>query len=423
MNLAEAGSGAAATLGRSLWADGPPMLMPPESRNFQRVGDSGHEDAPRGEPASPAGADLDWRVVESVATRVGGAAQSENSKQEAELLSDFEGATSYAELLVADYTDLYPTAGHARVKVIDRAGWVRANIAIFRHFLRPVASRLSAPGPEPTTDPSSLLPTYLSAVDDLVSSALSAMRGAARTVVSAQVGLVLGFLSRRVLGQYDLVLPEDGKDSLYYVGPNILAVERRFGFSRKDFRLWIALHEVTHRTQFTGVPWLKDYFTSLVDQVMEGTYVDPQAFLAGLRRMAEAIARGKDPLGEVGLAGAFASEEQRENMRRLQALMCLLEGHGNAVMDSIGEKIIPRAAQMSELLRARRASNGLQRVVFRLLGIDTKLRQYELGERFVRAVMEQGGKEVLDEVWKGPENLPSLEEIESPDRWLARIRR
>ncbi len=423
MNPTEAGSRAAAALGRSVLADGPPALMPPDRQGSQGATGSDHEKSVRRQSGSPAGADLDWRVVELVATRVGGAGQSESLQQDAELLSDFEGATSYAELLVSEFANLYPTAGHARVQVIDRAGWVRANIAIFRHFLRPVASRLSAPGPEPTTDPSSVLPTYLSAVDDLVSSALSAMRGAARTVVSAQVGLVLGFLSRRVLGQYDLVLPEDGKDSLYYVGPNILAVEQRFGFSRKDFRLWIALHEVTHRTQFTGVPWLKDYFTSLVDQVMEGSYVDPQAFLAGLRRMAEAIARGKDPLGEVGLAGVFASEEQRENMRRLQALMCLLEGHGNAVMDSIGEKIIPRAAHMSELLRARRASNGLQRVVFRLLGIDTKLRQYELGERFVKAVMAEGGKEVLDEVWKGPENLPSLEEIESPDRWLARVRR
>ncbi len=385
-------------------AQGPPALMAPE-------------DATAGpdieEPDAAQLEDLDWRIVEAVATRVAGPAYFETSATASELVTDFASATSYAELLVSDFARLYPQTGPARVLVISRSGWIRANIAIFRHYLSPVAARLGGVA-SPQSAP-------LSIIGEMVSSALSTLRGAARTVISAEIGLVLGFLSKRVLGQYDLVLPEDGKDSVYYVGPNILNIERQFGFDRKAFRFWVALHETAHRAQFTGVPWLRDYFTGLVDELMAGSYLDPQAFAAALKRMAEAILRGKDPLGEVGLAGVFATEEQRQRMLRLQALMCLLEGHGNFVMDSIGERIIPKANHMSEMLRARRASNGLQRLIFRLLGIDTKLKQYELGERFVKTVFERGGQEALDAAWRDPANLPTLEEIEAPEHWLARV--
>ncbi|MER3522017.1 MAG: hypothetical protein C4317_07555 [Acidimicrobiia bacterium] len=137
--------------------------------------------------------------------------------------------------------------------------------------------------------------------------------------------------------------------------------------------------------------------------------------------MAEAIIQGRDPLGDTGLAGMFASDEQLERMRRLQALMCVLEGHGNFVMDTIGERVIPDARRMSQILRERRASSGLQRILFRLLGIDTKLKQYELGERFVKAVVERAGLRTFCAIWNDPANLPTLEEIEDPPRWLARV--
>jgi coenzyme F420 biosynthesis associated uncharacterized protein len=386
-----------------------PALMPPPPS-----APSASPTAQVGENEVSVDSDLDWRIVEAVATRVAGTPPPESSKVATGLITDFESATSYAELLVSDFTGLHPQTGPARVLVISRSGWVRANIAIFRHYLSPVAARLSVAKTAPSQAPLSIL-------GEMLSTAIGAIRGAARTVVSAEIGLVLGFLSKRVLGQYDLVLPEDGKDSVYYVGPNILNVERQFGFNQKNFRLWIALHETAHRAQFTGVPWLKEYFTELVDEMMAASFLDPQAFAAALRRMAEAILQGKDPLREAGLAGVFATEEQREKIRRLQALMCLLEGHGNVVMDTIGEQIIPNATQMSDMLRARRASNGLQRFVFRLLGIDTKLKQYELGEKFVRAVVEDGGMRALDLAWQDPANLPTLEEIEKPDRWLARV--
>lgn len=392
-------------VGRATGPQGPLALMPPS------------DPAPVTEPTATTAsdtADLDWRVVESVALRVAGSSTPRTSDAPAGLVADFESATSYAELLVSDFTGLYPRYGPARVMVISRAGWVRANIAIFRHYLSPVAARLAASG---AAAPQAPLPV----VGELLSTAVSAVRGAARTVVSAQIGLVLGFLSKRVLGQYDLVLPEDGKDSVYYVGPNILSVERRFGFEQKAFRLWIGLHETAHRAQFTGVPWLKDYFTGLVEELLSGSAIDPRVFAAALRRMAEEILKGRDPLGEAGLAGMFATDEQRERMRRLQALMCVLEGHGNVVMDSLGSRIIPNASHMSDMLRARRASNGLQRIIFRMLGIDTKLKQYDLGEQFVKAVIERGGRDAFDLVWDDPANLPDLEEVEEPDRWLVRV--
>ncbi|MER3522018.1 MAG: hypothetical protein C4317_07560, partial [Acidimicrobiia bacterium] len=246
-------------------APGPLALMPPSESGY----------APHhGEP-SVGEVDLDWGIVEAVATRLAGAPPVGFTEGVSTLIADFEGATSFAELLVSELTGLYPKAGPARVLVISRAGWVKANIAIFRHYLSPVAARLTPPSPALSRS-ASTLPAYASIIDDVVRTGLSAVRGAARSVVSAQIGIVLGFLSKRVLGQYDLVLPEDGKDSVYYVGPNIVNAERQFGFGRKEFRMWIALHETAHRAQFTGVEWLKGYFNDLVENLMAGSYIDPK---------------------------------------------------------------------------------------------------------------------------------------------------
>ncbi len=221
--------------------------------------------------------------------------------------------------------------------VVDRAGWVRANVSSFRRLLEPVLEKLDAGGMQ------------------------GPLAGAARRATGAQLGLVLGWMSTRVLGQYDLLLAE-GEDTggvVSYVGPNIVALEQRHGFSPEQFRLWIALHEVTHRCQFTGVPWLRPYFLSLVDQAMSGMTPDPRRFAEALRRAAAAVRAGHNPLEEAGMLGLVAPPEQLEMIGRIQAMMSLLEGHGDITMDRAGADAVPDAALFSRVLRERRRRASL----------------------------------------------------------------
>jgi coenzyme F420 biosynthesis associated uncharacterized protein len=237
--------------------------------------------------------------------------------------------------------------------------------------------------------------------------------------------VVLGWLSTRVLGQYDLLLTEeatDDQDLVYFVGPNVVALERQHGFEPREFRLWLALHEVTHRCQFTAIPWMRDYFVSLVEEGIGSLDPDPGRLAASLRRMTDEIRAGRNPLDDNGALGLVATPEQLEGLHRVQALMSLLEGHGDVTMDRAGAADIPSAAHFSRVLRARRKqAHGLSRLLQQLIGIEAKLRQYEEGERFIAAVEESGGTALLDNAWRGPEWLPSLEEIRDPALWIARV--
>jgi len=250
------------------------------------------------------------------------------------------------------------------------------------------------------------------------------LAAAGRSVSGAELGLVLAFMSTRVLGQYDLLLTDeaaDEQDVIYYVGPNVVELERRHGFAPREFRLWLALHEVTHRTQFTGVPWLRAHFVDLVDRGLEAVAADPRRVLDAIRRAAEGIRSGQNPLDEVGLVGLVATPEQLDALRRIQALMSLLEGHGDVTMDRAGASVVPGAERFSRVLRERRQqAKGATRLLQHLLGLEAKLRQYAEGERFVNAVESAGGPELFSRVWRGPEWLPSLEEIRDPGAWIAR---
>ena len=247
-----------------------------------------------------------------------------------------------------------------------------------------------------------------------------------RRVAGAEVGSLLGFLAQRVLGQYDLLVPEvepgtPGADAVYYVGPNILALEKRFAFRPLDFRRWIAIHEVTHRAQFTGVPWMRDYFLSLVEGSLTIVDPDPTVMLRAIGRAADAIRAGRNPLDDGGLVGLFASPEQQEVLARVQGLMSLLEGHGNYVMNELGRRHVTGADRMARVLNARRQQRGVTGQVHKLLGLEMKMRQYEVGERFVRGVERLAGISALDAAWQAPECLPTLAELETPEAWLARV--
>ena len=200
-----------------------------------------------------------------------------------------------------------------------------------------------------------------------------------------------------------------------------MTIEQRHGFDASQFRLWLALHETAHRAQFTGAPWVRTYFLGLIDEVVGALALDASTVLSGAVRSFREVADGTNPMAELGAAGLFVTDAQREALRRLTALMSVLEGHGEVVMDVAAQDLVPSAGTFHDVLRDRRASPGpLSKVLGQLLGLDAKMRQYADGERFVRAVRHAGGPSLVAELFTGPEAMPSMAELLDPALWLAR---
>ena len=344
---------------------------------------------------------VDWALAERVATRVSGSEPFASSYHSAGMARDFAEMTERAQVYVEAETGLTSAAGPARARVVDRNDWVRANLASYQRLLRPVLGRL----------------------DELGGGAAGSLGG---KVAAVELGGLLGWMSSRVLGQYDLLVleeenPED-QDLVYYVGPNILGLEKRHGFPPDEFRLWVALHEVTHRTQFTGVPWLRPYFLGLVTELMGAAEPDPKRLFAAVGRVADGMRTRKNPLEDGGIVALFASPEQREAMDRVGGLMSLLEGHGDVTMDRAALDQVPSADRFARALRARRTNMNLgAKFLQRLIGLEAKLAQYEQGELFIEAVEKVGGPALLNRAFEDPLNLPTLVEIRDPSLWVARL--
>jgi coenzyme F420 biosynthesis associated uncharacterized protein len=350
---------------------------------------------------------VDWQLAERVAVRAAGREPFAESYLAHSLQRDFDEATAEAEELVAQATGLRSMSGPARARVTDRGGWVRANVSSFQRLLRPITDKLG----------------------DKMGSALTS--GVARKVGGLEVGMLLGWMSGRVLGQYDMLVIEDpaeaapdDQDLVYYVGPNVLALEKRFAFPPKEFRLWLALHEVTHRAQFTGVPWLREHYLGLVQQTLESVDPDPKRFLDALGKVVDDLRSGRKPLEDGGIVTLLATPEQRLVLDKVGGLMSLLEGHGDITMDRAGADRIPSADRFARVLRERRASaNPGTKLLQRLIGLEAKINQYAQGERFIEEVERLGGgPDALDPVWRGASWLPTLAEIREPEDWLDRVR-
>lgn len=377
-------------------------------------------------------AEVDWGFARSVAERVAGQDPFGDSYHVASLEADLLELTAQAEQLVEAETGLISAAGPARARVTDRLGWVDANLASFERLMHPLLTKLaskrdeSSENPEddaagePASEPGpfAAIGTALSAVGETVGP----------KVAGAQLGGLLGWMSSRVLGQYDLLIAEDDnpeeQDWVYFVGPNVLALEKRYGFPPQEFRLWIAVHECTHRAQFTGVPWLRPYFLSLVNDLLDSVDPDPGRFFQALQETLKEARNGNRPsLKDGGLSLLLATPEQRETMKKVSGLMSLLEGHGDIIMDRATKDLVPSQQRFARVMSHRRNNaTGVTRLIQRLTGMEAKLAQYEEGEEFVRKVEAEGGRELFDLVWAGPEALPTIDEIREPDLWIDRVR-
>lgn len=360
---------------------------------------------------------VDWDVARRVAAKVGGNSPYAESNLLDSLEPDLLELTTQAEELVAAETGLVSLAGPAKAKVTDRSGWVDANLASFDRLMRPLLAKFND---DDDDGERSAIGAAFGKVFDPISSAVGPK------MAGAEVGALLGWMSGRVIGQYDLLIIEDEKpdeqDWVYYVGPNVVSLEKRFGFPSREFRLWIAIHECTHRAQFTAVPWLRPYFLSLVNELMDEVDPDPARFFEAMKTAIEQKRSGTTGMTDGGLQQLLASPKQRETLDKVSGLMSLLEGHGDIVMDRAGRDHIPSQPRFARVMSKRRSSaSGPSKVLQRLLGFEAKLAQYEEGERFIHAVEEAGGKELFDQVWTGPEALPAIDEIRLPELWINRM--
>jgi coenzyme F420 biosynthesis associated uncharacterized protein len=335
---------------------------------------------------------IDWDLAVRIGSRFAGdgpeISRAEADAAVAELRVDADKSTG----LVRDFTGLSAGERTAPVLVVDRAGWVRANADGFATILTPlvdkISSRKGGPGP--------------------IGQAIGSR------VTGTEVGLLLGFLGSRVLGPFDPFHDPAGR--LLLVAPNVVHVERELGVDPTDFRLWVCLHEETHRVQFTAVPWMRDHLRAEIGHLTDT--VEPTRLLEdGLKRVTEAIR------GEGGsLMDMMSTPEQKEVIDRITGVMSLLEGHADVVMDGVGPTVIPSVATIRRKFSKRRKGTGsLDRMVRRLLGLEAKMAQYRDGAHFVRQVVDKVGMEDFNAVWAAPENLPSKAEIADPGAWVARV--
>jgi coenzyme F420 biosynthesis associated uncharacterized protein len=339
----------------------------------------------------------DWDVALAIGRRVAGPGVRVAPADRARMREDFAELVTFAEEKITDFTSLDPGGFRSRAWVMGRGEWIRANLGGLQRMLEPLAGRILAK-----------------------QSGHGTLR---RKALGAQAGGLLGYVSRRVLGQYDAFLPPDDEGLLYFVGPNVAEVEQRFALPSRDFRLWIAVHEVTHRVQFGAAPWLRGHIRAQVDRYLGTISLDSNDFGRQLRRAIEEARAGADLRGMGGLF-LLLNEEQREIVRHVQGVMSLLEGHASFVMNEVAKDHVHDLARMRKALADRRRRAGsVERSFQRAIGFDKKIEQYDAGERFVREVVANAGMDVLNRAWLAPEGLPTVEEIEEPARWIARVAR
>jgi coenzyme F420 biosynthesis associated uncharacterized protein len=333
---------------------------------------------------------VDWDFAVRLGSRIAGdgpvVGPAEARAAVAELRGDAERSTAY----VRDFTGLAAPEGTAPVLVVDRTAWIKANAETFGTMIDPVVTQVM----KSKTEPGALT------------------KAVGSKVTAAEVGGLLGYLSSKVLGQFDPFHDPHGR--LLLVAPNVVSVERELDVDPTDFRLWVCLHEETHRVQFTANPWMRDHLLAQIGD------------LAGSMDLGSLVDRIGSAVKGVGNGGSLvemvSTPQQREIIDRVTGVMSLLEGHADVVMDGVGPTVIPSVDAIRAKFTKRRGGVGvLDRVMRRLLGLETKMAQYRDGAVFVRHVVDKVGMASFNTVWTGAETMPSKAEIHDPDLWIRRV--
>jgi coenzyme F420 biosynthesis associated uncharacterized protein len=289
------------------------------------------------------------------------------------------------------------------VEVVTRTEWAGVNLDSLARMLDPVAGRLDS---------------RLSFAGPLA----GALRIASGATLAAEAGLVIGYVAQRVLGQYEVsLLQADAPPRLLLVGPNLVGARAQLEVDRDSFFTWIVIHELTHAFQFQAVPWLREHLGGLMRRYLETVEVRMERGAAGGLPSIPEPSKLVEAFREGGLAAIVQTREQRELMGEMQAAMAVVEGYSEHVMDAMAADLLPDWRQLREAMeRRRRSRSAPERIIERLLGLNLKMRQYELGRRFCDAVAEREGIEGLNRVWSGPEAIPTPGELHHPAHWLER---
>ena len=351
---------------------------------------------------------VDWAFAARASRRMVPAGPKVSSEEIRDLVAELRQAASRAIEPVAQTSRLRAPDSAPRPLVVDRPGWIEANVASLQGMLGPV-------------------------LDDVVErrraherargrgsdkQAPEVIRRVGGALTGTEVAGMLSWVSTKVLGQYDLA--PQGTPRLLLVAPNIMAAERELEVDEHDFRLWVCLHEETHRVQFTAVPWLRDHVVESARRL--GSRLVPEGDAMG--EQLQAVIRGLPGVlrGEDDITQLLATPEQREQIAAITAVMSLLEGHADVVMDEVGPEVIPSVALIRERFDQRRKGAGAVDVLLRrLLGMEAKMRQYRDGAAFVRAVTDKVGTEGFNRIWTSPETLPRATEIADPGAWVRRV--
>ncbi|MGZ4268873.1 MAG: zinc-dependent metalloprotease [Solirubrobacteraceae bacterium] len=333
---------------------------------------------------------VDWRIAERVADAVAGPAGGSGRP----LAGDLDAMAERAVTRVTAYARLEPSEPLPPVEAVDRRTWSRANLATMRLTLDPVLEQLGS-GP---------------------------LQAAGGLLVGVEAGGIVGFMGRSVLGQYELsLLDPERPPRLLLVAPNLRVAAETFEADEAELLEWVVFHELTHAVQFTGVPWLRDHLAGMLRELLASikVQVDPTALLRLPR--ADDLRGLWDAVREGGLVGAMAGPERKAVIDRLQATMAMIEGHAEHVMDAAGAPVLPSLPKLrASLEKRRREKPPLVKLIEKLLGMDLKMKQYEVGKRFCDAVVRDWGIEGLNRAWFAPELLPTLDELEDPAAWARR---
>jgi coenzyme F420 biosynthesis associated uncharacterized protein len=341
---------------------------------------------------------IDWDLAVRVGSRLAGDGPVVSRAEAASVVEELRAGAEKSTPLVREFTGLVAEERSAPVLIVDRPGWIRANADGFATVIGPIVAKLQEKKgpPSPMTE------------------------AVGSRVTGAELGVMLGFLGNKVLGQFDPFYDAPGAAGrLLLVAPNIVNAERELNVEEHDFRLWVCLHEETHRVQFTAVPWMRDHLQSLMGEIVGSLETDPGRLLSeGLSRIGELVS-GKT---EGSLIDLVSTPEQKKVIDRITGVMSLLEGHADVVMDGVGPEVIPTVAEIRAKFTKRRKGVGtLDRLLRRLLGLDQKMAQYRDGAVFVRRTVDRVGMEGFNAVFAEPANLPSKDEIHDPSAWVRRV--
>jgi len=343
---------------------------------------------------------IDWPLAQRLAGLVAGQPDVPPLREDLGELS-----RDSAERVIA-YTGLTPKRPIPVAEPVGRREWIGANVASMRSLLDPALQQVGKKVSKP---------------------ARPAVQLAAGVVMTGEVGVMLGFLAQRVLGQFELVLldttPDERPPRLLYVEPNLANAIRTFRADEREFLHWVALHEVTHAVQFAGVPWLQQHMAGMVRELLDSAQLKIDARRALRMPRTDDLRRLVDTVRSGDIVTLVASPEEKATIDMMQATMAVIEGHAEHVMDAVGTPLLPSLPSLRRSMDSRRRSQSAPaRLMMKLLGMEMKMRQYQQGKAFVDRVVQEGGIDGLNRVWEGPENLPTLAEIEDPLAWLRRTR-